>query len=292
MPYLYGYGYGYPYYDYGYPSYYGDRSGYLSGAPIDGTAGAVVIRGQSPDTRTQPVTDERTTQEGNRFLAQARSAFRSGDYRQSVRLAGHAAVEMPRSSEVHQFTSLSLFALAEYRGAASAAHAGLSVGSAWDWSTLRGFYADADDYTPQLRALEKHVRENPNAAYAHFLLGYHYLMLGHSDSARQKLSMVLKLTPEDKLAARLLNSLAGGGEKGANEAPAAPERGEEGPDGHRHEHDHGEHNHGKQQAPPSVNDTLDSSTPVATRNRSIITDDAVPWIARPTAGELTARNET
>ena len=37
---------------------------------------------------------------------------------------------------------------------------------------------EAEKYTVQLRALEKTVIDNPQSAPNHFLLGYHYLMIG------------------------------------------------------------------------------------------------------------------
>ncbi len=287
------YGYGNPLYDDRY--YYTPVSVYSDVRAVD-SAGIRYVDANLPAARldsanSQPATsDVQATSAGTQYLSQGRQLFRRGDYRQAVRMGGHAAVEMPRSSEVHQFTSLALFALGDYRSAAAVAHAGLSIGSAWDWSTLRGFYAVANGYTPQLRALEKHARENPKAATSHFLLGYHYLMLGHADSAGRELSLAVKLAPEDKLAAGLLDSLTGGKAK-AQDAPTVPERGAPGhEDGHQHNHDN--HNQGTQQKLPSINDGASRSASIARTTRSISSDETVPWVARPSTGVLADRKQT
>ena len=75
------------------------------------------------------------------------------------------AVESPQETDVHQLTSLVLFALEDYRSAASAAQVGLSLGKHWDWPTLRGQYAAAKQYTPQMRALERYRSEHDDAAH-------------------------------------------------------------------------------------------------------------------------------
>ena len=231
---LYSYGYGYPYsYGYGYPSYGG---AYYS-APLDYESG---YRAVGPLSSTEPNRVEEgdaETEAGRRYLEGARDAFRSGGYQQAVRLSGHAAVEMSRNADVHQFTSLALFALAEYRGAASAAHAALALGDPWDWQAVRTYYGNSGDYTSQLRALEQSVRENPDDPAATFLLGYHYLMLGHQDAAVKKLQRAVELSPGDELAQRLLQSIGGTPERTSPQrtTPSGEDRG--------HQHDHGSHDH-------------------------------------------------
>jgi len=65
-----------------------------------------------------------------------------------------------------------------------------------------GLYPDLDTYSNQLRELEANVRQNPNTAPGHFLLGYHYMVQGHKDSAASEFQNVVKLEPKDQLAAR------------------------------------------------------------------------------------------
>jgi len=196
---------------YGSGFYYGGTYPYYPRYPVtDIVVGEPrrIIRAQTPDG-VAPVDGDEENEVGQRYLAEAREAFRRGDYAAAARLASHAAVELPRSSDVHQFTSLTFVALANYRPAAAAAHVGLELGRPWDWATLRRHYGDPADYTPHLRALEEFAGKNAKAAYAQFLLGYHYLMLGHTEPAARRFARVVQLEPRDDLVKGLLKSLRG-----------------------------------------------------------------------------------
>jgi hypothetical protein len=141
------------------------------------------------------------------FYTEAHDAFTQGNYRDALRLGSHAAVESPQNGKVHELLSLALFASGDYRGAATEAHAALAVGAISDWENLFGYYGNADKYTEQLRALEKAVHDAPKSGPARFLLGYHYLMIGARDKAKDQLAEAVKLTPRDKLAAHFLKQL-------------------------------------------------------------------------------------
>ena len=143
------------------------------------------------------------------FFAQALAAFRQGEYGNATRLAGHAAIDDPRSQQVHMLTMLGLFAMGEYRGAAMEAHAVAALGRVPDWPTLYGYYGDVAPYTEQLRKLEKYVDEHPRAAEGRFLLGFQYLMAEHKDAAKEQLLQAVKMTPRDVLAAKLLTQVGG-----------------------------------------------------------------------------------
>jgi len=215
-----GYGYGYPYFDYGGGNANdavgnnGDDSlppvnppqAVDPGPPIPAAANAAPPNAAGPATIADDDADGSTSAE---YFTQAESAFQEGRYHDALRLASHAAVESPWSPKTHELMSLSLFALADYRGAASEAHAGIALGPIADWATVFGYYGDQTTYTDQLRALEKYSRENPTSAEARFLRAYHYLMTGHVESARLQLADAVKLTPNDKLAADLLNKYSG-----------------------------------------------------------------------------------
>ena len=120
-------------------------------------------------------------------------------------------MESPQNAKVHELTSLALFASGEYRGAATEAHAALALGPPSDWTNLYAYYNDADRYTEQLRKLEKTVADVPNSAPGQFLLGYHYLMTGAKDEAKEHFAQAAKLTPNDKLAQHILKQLESGG---------------------------------------------------------------------------------
>jgi uncharacterized protein (TIGR03066 family) len=153
----------------------------------------------------QPVTgDSEPTEEGQNLISQADEAFQKGDYESALNLSEKAVKQMPKNADLHQFRSLCLFALKRYRESGMAAHAALVGGKGWNWDTLRGFYPEKDVYTGQLRNLEQSVKDKPTDAAGQFLLGYHYMMLGHSDAAGSQMATVVKLEPRDKLAAKML----------------------------------------------------------------------------------------
>jgi hypothetical protein len=60
-----------------------------------------------------------------------------------------------------------------------------------------------------LRALEGYVTSNPDAADAHFVLGYHYMIGGHKEAAAAQLQQVVNLVPKDRLAGELLRMVQG-----------------------------------------------------------------------------------
>jgi tetratricopeptide (TPR) repeat protein len=197
---------GYGYYGYGYP-YVGDYYGYSGDAygaydyPVEGTPYTAAY---APDQTTAA-----SSGDTGEFYDQAIEAFHGGDYRNAVRLAGHASIDDPRNPDVHLLLSLGLFAMGEYRGAAMEAHAVASLGKTPDWAKVYEIYGNADTYTDQLRALEKYVRTNPKSAEARFVLGFQYLVTGHPETARDQFLASLKLAPKDRIAAQLLKESGG-----------------------------------------------------------------------------------
>src|SRR5262249_50867550 len=121
------------------------------------------------------------SQEGMALFDQSRAAFAAGNYQQALDLCNQALKTMSNDAVLHEFRSLILFALKNYREAGAAAYAVLSAGPGWDWTTLSGLYGNVADYTTQLRALETFTKSNPKSSEAHFLLAYHYLTTGHAD---------------------------------------------------------------------------------------------------------------
>ena len=139
----------------------------------------------------------------------ARAAFRDGDYAKALESVDQAISLLPKDAALHEFRSLALFALGRYRESTAAIHAVLAVGPGWNWTTMSGLYENKDDYVKQLRALENHIRNQPRTADARFLLAYHYMTLGHNDSAKRQYQAVLELEPKDTVAADLLRMMGG-----------------------------------------------------------------------------------
>ena len=155
-----------------------------------------------------PITQaEQSPQDDSSFTA-ARDEFYAGNYKLALLSIDHAILGLPDNPDVHQFHSLIYFTLGDYHRAATVAHTVLDAGPGWDWSVLQSFYPSPDIYTQQLRALERYIREHPDEPAPRFLLGYHYLMLGHMTAARNQLARVVTLEPRDKLSANVLAGLS------------------------------------------------------------------------------------
>lgn len=190
---------------------YGDSG---SAAPADpGTPAAAESAAAGPP---QP------TDEGMLAFEEARAAFYVGDYEKTLTLLDTTLKTMPRDTVVHEFRGLVLFALKRYSESAAAVYAVLSAGPGWDWTTMSGLYPGNDVYTQQLRELENFVKANPASADGSFLLGYHYLTMGHKESAEKAFSLALQQLPGDKLLTQLVGMTAPPGSKAKSPPPAPP----------------------------------------------------------------------
>ncbi len=165
--------------------------------------------------------------ESERVFDAALTKFKSGDYAGALAGCDKALKAAPGDAVVHEVRALALFALGRYPESAAALNAVLAAAPGMDWTTMSGLYADADDYTPQLRKLEEFCRANPDNAAGHFVLAYHYLVGGHRDLAVEALKVVMAKQPNDAVAKRLLEALAPPASQppspqGTGTAPSAP----------------------------------------------------------------------
>lgn len=160
-------------------------------------------------TYTRPVTvieNSEPTSSGS-VLDDAVAAFRQNDYDAALDITNKGITQTPDDAVLHEFRALVLFAKQDYQQAASTIHSVLAVGPGWDWTTMSGMYADVSLYTTHLRALEAFTKSNPQDAATRFLLAYHYLSCGHADAALRQLEHVVKLMPNDRVAADILQML-------------------------------------------------------------------------------------
>lgn len=142
------------------------------------------------------------------FMDSARAAFRRGAYDLALQYTNSALALMPRDRAMHEFRALVLFALRRYPDAAMTLHAVLAAGPGWDWTTLSGLYPNVNIYTAQLRELEAYQRLHPEAAETRFLLGYFYMTGGYDNAAADQFREVVRLLPNDAVAAQLLETLS------------------------------------------------------------------------------------
>jgi tetratricopeptide (TPR) repeat protein len=167
-----------------------------------------------------PEAEDETVAQANKEFDAARDAFMRRDYARAQKLAEKAIDLLPSDATLHEFRALTLFAQGRYKDAAATLYAVLAAGPGWDWETMRGLFPDEETYTRQLRALEEYVRKNPKAGYAHFVLAYHYLVLGAMDEAKRQLREVVRVQPEDNLSTALLEALTTPESAGPMLAPA------------------------------------------------------------------------
>lgn len=137
----------------------------------------------------------------------ARTSFMQSDYPAALEQTNQAIALQPGDTVLHEFRALVLFALGQYKPAAAATYAVLSVGPGWDWTTMISLYPNVDVYTKQLRALEQYVTAHPDAADARFLVAAQYLTCGYTEQAAFQLKQAVALNPKDQLSAQLLAGL-------------------------------------------------------------------------------------
>lgn len=178
----------------------------------------------STDPGAAPTGPPAPTEAGMSSFEQARTSFYSGEYETALNQLDITLQTMPQDTVVHEFRGLVLFALKKYPDAAATIYAVLSAGPGWDWTTMSGLYPNVDVYTRHLRELETFMKSNPRSADASFLLGYHYLTMGHQETAAGYFSRALQLLPGDKLLTQLvqMNPVKGGAAKTQPSPPPSP----------------------------------------------------------------------
>lgn len=196
----YNLGYGY----YGNPYYVSSYGGWNYAEPIPVVYYDETLGSTSAIARR----DSTAAQEADQLFADARLEFRNGNYEQAMNLIGQAIEKTPDDPALHEFRALTLFALQRYPEASAAIYAVLAVAPGWNWSTLSSMYPSVGIYTDQLRDLENAARNHPDEPDTHFLLGYHYLTMGHADAARKQLEIASRLSPDDQVSRQLLGVLA------------------------------------------------------------------------------------
>ena len=167
----------------------------------------VIIDGIDYSVPISQMPADSTSGDDSDLYAASRASFLQGDLDSALSAISQAILLTPHNHDMHQFHSLVLFARQEYCKSATVAYAVLQDGPGWTWEALQAFYPSADIYTNQLRSLEQYVTTNASQANVRFLLGYHYLMLNHTDVARRQLTLGVELRPADKLSPRILGGM-------------------------------------------------------------------------------------
>jgi predicted Zn-dependent protease len=154
-----------------------------------------------------PPTDNSIVNEANERFDEARKAFYNADYAKAQELIEEAIQVLPSDATLHEFRALTLFAQKKYKEAAATLYAVLWAGPGWNKDTVATLYPNWNTYTRQVQALEAYVKAHPDEGYAHFLLAYHYLVVGSMDQAIAQLKEVVRLDPKDQLSVSLVKAL-------------------------------------------------------------------------------------
>ncbi len=140
----------------------------------------------------------------------AEKSFRSGRYGESVKLVESAMRIDPNNGLLKLFSSQANFAAGRYRIAATELDEATRLLDPDDWGFFgehfQKFYG-RNDYVRQTGALVEHVKRRPDDYQAKVLLGYHYGIAGHRESATELFHLALRLNPQDGLAQRLIPAI-------------------------------------------------------------------------------------
>lgn len=176
--------------------------------PVQSSKGGQVTYSQ-PITvvaaQTAPEDDDasKMTEQSESHIAESQDAFKQADYLRALEAANKAVGEAPGDGALHEYRALVLFALGKYSEAAGVLNPVLAGGPGWDWTTMIRLYNSQETYMSQLQSLEQYSAAKPDAADAHFLLGYHYMVCGHLDRANTEFAAASKLQPADSVSAQL-----------------------------------------------------------------------------------------
>jgi tetratricopeptide (TPR) repeat protein len=142
------------------------------------------------------------------FVSKGEAEFKAGHYTSAVQAWRHALVDDPKNGGVVLMLSQGLLAVGQYDEAAGSAQYALSLLPADKWGTVvtryKELYGNYQDYTDELKRLEKARDTTPESPALHFLLGYHFGYLGYPKHAVKELDKTIELAPKDDTARKLL----------------------------------------------------------------------------------------
>ncbi|MES2920465.1 MAG: tetratricopeptide repeat protein [Verrucomicrobiota bacterium] len=223
---LLGWGLGSMVYDIGYETYYNPYpvSTVVASNGLDVTYTEPLARLAARSTPTDEAGVQEMTRSSESFVADSQVAFKARNYLVALELADKAIAASPGDGALHEYRALVLFALGRYGEATGVLHPVIASGPGWDWATMRALYDSLETYTDQLRRLETYSLDNPTVADGRFLLGYHYMVCGHLDSATVQFESAAKLMPADKISSQLANLARFSVKDSKNSLPPGVER--------------------------------------------------------------------
>ncbi|HEX3725555.1 MAG TPA: tetratricopeptide repeat protein, partial [Pirellulales bacterium] len=135
------------------------------------------------------------------FIDQGEIDFKAGKYQAAARDWQHALVDDSKNGAVILLLAQALFATGQYDEAAGATQAAMQALPEDKWGVVvtnySQLYGNVQDYTDQLKSLEKARDAKPDSPALHFLLGVHFGYLGYPKHAVKELDKALTLVPKD-----------------------------------------------------------------------------------------------
>ena len=161
----------------------------------------------------KPIVRPETGSPAEQAFLKAQAALKNRNYVSAVTHAEKAAELLPENHDIQQLRSLIYFAQGRYKESASVAYQALHLGPGWNWKTILKVMGKTESeaskhYQESYQVLAKAAKNNPDSVDYHFLLGYHYLMLGHKEAGQKELMIVDRLIPGDRLVTNILGALS------------------------------------------------------------------------------------
>lgn len=174
--------------------------------------------------RNAPAAEDvgRMTAKSESYVVDSQAAFKACDYLRALELADKAVAAAPGDGALHEYRALVLFALGKYAEAAGVLNPVLAGGPGWNWATMISLYDSQQPYNSQLQSLERYSKAMPQAADAHFLLGYHYMVGTRLALAHAEFAEAARLQPADSVSAQLRDLTGASSVKGAVDKTDAP----------------------------------------------------------------------
>ena len=144
------------------------------------------------------------------FQLSAESAFHSGRYDDSTDLVEQAIKLDSHNGLLKLFSSQTHFATGKYRIAAKRLNEATLLLAPEEWNFFGKHFAvfyGQNDYVGHTQSLADYVQRRPDDYQAKVLLGYHYGIVGHPDSATRFFHQALRSNPDDDLAQRLIPTI-------------------------------------------------------------------------------------
>lgn len=202
-----GYGYNpYAYYGGYFPGYAG---GYYYPDTMLGTDDPNALADADP--KISPKTGDSDADNAKVFAEKGETDFKARDYKGAVYAWKHAVVDDPMNGVLLMMLSQAFFATGHFDESAGAAQQAMQILPKEEWGVVvknyKELYTNVQDFTDQLRALEKAVKEKPKDPGLRFLAGFQYAYLGYPKEAVDQLDKGLKLAPRDEMARKLRDEM-------------------------------------------------------------------------------------